>query len=414
MPHLTDPTVPDLAEPQPAEPGSISLRVRTSRSHFFENPANCENPASPMTVGQQPLEAQAQPDTFELSEVHLGERPHQDLDLGELTPLLEQPELTDIFVNGPEHIWYEAAGQLHRASLNFTDDSQVRDLATRLIVAAGGRLDDAYPAADVQTAAGARVHALLPPISRTGTLLSIRLQATAQPSLRQLHTGGMMIQELETFLRYLVRSRANFLVTGGTGSGKTTLLSALLAEVAPNERLILVEDTSELNPNHQHTVSLQAREPNAEGRGAVSLSDLIRQALRMRPTRLAVGECRGAEILDMLTAMNTGHAGSGSTVHANSAEAVPARLYAMGAFASLTPQAVALQAATAIDYIIHLTRTGSQRQVAGVYRLTSGNDQHMLAVEPICTQEPRRTGYYLFWHPGSEGLYQAAGLGRGK
>ena len=217
----------------------------------------------------------------------------------------------------------------------------------------------------------------------------------------------MMGRELEQVLRQLVRSRANLLVSGGTGTGKTTLLGALLQEADAGERLLLVEDTSELRLEHPHTVSLQARPANAEGQGEVGLAELIRQALRMRPSRLVVGECRGAEVMDMLTAMNTGHSGSGTTVHANSAGSVPARLYAMGALAGVSSQAVALQAATALDYIVHLEREGKRRIVRGAYRLVGGQD---LTVEPVCTVEPRRRGTYLRWHPGSEELQQAAGL----
>lgn len=329
--------------------------------------------------------------------------------LGPLEELLNIPDLTDIFVNGPHRVWYEAAGTLHRSHLTFEHDSDVRALATRLILAAGGRLDDAHPAADVQTAQGARVHAILPPLSQSGTLLSIRLQGERRYDLRQLREKGMMGKDVEQLLRYLVKSRANLVVSGGTGSGKTTLLRALLQEAHDDERLVLVEDTAELHLDHPHTVSLQARVANAEGRGAVGLGELIRQALRMRPSRLVVGECRGAEVMDMLTAMNTGHSGSGSTVHANSADAVPARLYAMGALAGASREAVALQAQTALDYVVHVERSEGQRVVRGVYRLRGSAGG--LAVEPVCTVEARRRGNCLVWAPESSGLKAAAGLG---
>lgn len=363
------------------------MRVRRSRRRFFE-PIPTDLPDDVPLLAVEPAET----------------------DLGPLTPLVSREGLTDIFVNGPQDVWYEAAGTLHRAAITFPDDEAVRALATRLILSAGGRLDDAYPAADVQTQQGIRIHALLPPLSRSGTLLSLRLQPAERPSLRQLQERGMMGRELEQVLRQLVRSRANLLVSGGTGTGKTTLLGALLQEADAGERLLLVEDTSELRLEHPHTVSLQARPANAEGQGEVGLAELIRQALRMRPSRLVVGECRGAEVMDMLTAMNTGHSGSGTTVHANSAGSVPARLYAMGALAGVSSQAVALQAATALDYIVHLEREGKRRIVRGAYRLVGGQD---LTVEPVCTVEPRRRGTYLRWHPGSEELQQAAGLPQG-
>lgn len=334
-------------------------------------------------------------------------------DLGPLNPLLKIRDLTDIFVNGPQQIWYEAAGRLCPSKLSFPSEEELRALASRLILAAGGRLDEAYPAADVYTDWGARVHALLPPLSRSGTLLSIRLHARQRPSLRQLREGGMMPQELEGLLTYLVQIRANLLVTGGTGSGKTTLLGALLEKAGPEERLILVEDTAELALDHQHVVSLQTREANVEGKGEVSLAQLICQALRMRPSRLIVGECRGPEVMDMLTAMNTGHSGSGSTVHANSAQALPARLYAMGALAGVSPQALAFQASTALDYIIHLRRSGTQRQLEGVYALRSVQGQQgavSLQVEALCRWEQGRRRPYLYWSEAGKELARAAGI----
>ncbi|WP_237224676.1 TadA family conjugal transfer-associated ATPase [Rothia nasisuis] len=424
MPHTVDPAqVPDLSNvPVGSDPDyelAHHMVVRTARSRYFDVPLQAlkqPQPSANQPKASEPEGSQAQstrsevsaPDTAHLSRKNPSLR-LETLDLGPLQPLLAEPGVTDIFVNGPQQIWYEAEGQLRRSALTLANDAAVRALATRLILAAGGRLDDAYPAADVQADGGVRVHALLPPLSQSGTLLSIRLQTVAQPSLCDLTRWGMMTPELETLLRFLVRRRANLLISGGTGTGKTTLLGALLTEAGPGERLVLVEDIAELRPDHPHVVSLQARAPNAEGQGAVNLAELIRQALRMRPTRLAVGECRGAEVMDMLTAMNTGHAGSGSTLHANSADAVPARLYAMGALAGVSSQAVALQSATALDFIVHLHRQGAQRQVAGVYRLTgrateTGSAAEALAVEPVCTVEPRRRGSYLFWHPGSEPL----------
>lgn len=324
--------------------------------------------------------------------------------LGPLDPLLDIPQLSDIFLNGTE-VWYEAAGLLQRSDISLTDEEEGRALATRLLSAAGGRLDDSHPIADVQTENGLRVHAVLPPLSRGGTLLSIRLRATGTPTLADLQERGMLSEETGRVLAYLVRQRANFLISGGTGSGKTTLLSALLATCGADERLLLVEDTSELAPDHPHTVSLQAREANTEGRGEVRLSELIQAALRMRPTRLIVGECRGAEIADMLSAMNTGHSGTGGTVHANSTEAVPARLYAMGALAGLSERAVTLQAATALDYIIHIDRSSGQRQVREIAGLSQQSGT--LVVRPVCRVEAGRRGPSLAWLPAGEQLRQA-------
>lgn len=332
--------------------------------------------------------------------------------LGALDPLLSIPNITDIFVVPADPgtgttapgIWYEADGTLHRSDITLGGEEQVRALATRLILAAGGRLDDAYPCADAQTPGGLRVHAVLPPLSRGGTTLSIRVQSTSRPTLTDLAARGMMGQEVTALLKHIVDSRANFLISGGTGTGKTTLLGALLDEAASTDRLVLVEDTAELRPRHRHTVSLQARTPNAEGRGGVSLTDLIRAALRMRPTRLVVGECRGAEIADMLTAMNTGHSGTGGTLHANSAGAVPARLYALGALAGLSERALTLQAATALDYVVHIEREGARRLVREVARLTEQAGR--LEVEPLCRVERGRRGDCLTWFPQGLELYE--------
>lgn len=394
-----------------AQPQGKPLTTNKLKLEALTSPARLQAVLDTVLAEEEPLEKplQTSEPQHPLAQ-QTGERLKAELTgLGPLEELLKIPELTDIFVNGPHRVWYEASGTLHRSSITFEQDSDVRALATRLILAAGGRLDDACPAADVQTAQGARVHAVLPPLSQSGTLLSIRLQSTRHYDLRQLRENGMMSKDLEQLLRYLVKSRANLVVSGGTGSGKTTLLRALLQEAADDERLVLVEDTAELNLDHPHTVSLQARVANSEGRGAVGLDELIRQALRMRPSRLVVGECRGAEVMDMLTAMNTGHAGSGSTLHANSAEAVPARLYAMGALAGVSREALDLQAQTALDYLVHVERAKGQRFIRGVYRLRGSADG--LVVEPICTVEARRRGSFLLWHPEAMPLKTAAGLG---
>lgn len=416
----------------PVSEGAARLIVKKARQQFFDLPAQAVTPAT--LPGQDPadlgllvaeaaqgladpasdpghhaklLDSSAEAENILRAEL---------TGLGRLESLLATPGLTDIFVNGPQDVWFEAQGRLRAAPVQFESEAEVRALATRLIVAAGGRLDDSHPACDVQIqglpgGGSARVHAMLPPLSQAGTLLSIRVQPQRRPSLSDLAQGGMMGRDLEQFLRYLVRWRANFAVSGGTGTGKTTLLGAMLSEAQVEDRLVVVEDTPELHLNHSHVVGVQSRQANAEGQGAVGLDELIRQALRMRPTRLVVGECRGAEVMDMFTAMNTGHSGSGTTVHANSAEAVPARLAALGALAGVTPSAVALQAETALDYIIHLERSASdgRRQVAGVYRLV-GQEQG-LDTRPVCTVEQRRQGTYLMWHPGSEDVRSAACLG---
>lgn len=286
--------------------------------------------------------------------------------LGPLQPLARDPLVTDIFVNGPDSVWLDRGRGLERAPVAFANETQVRALAARLVAAGGRRLDDSSPCVDVRLDGGYRVHAVLPPISTAGTLLSVRIRRESVFSLDELSRGGMFGPLIQDVLRRMVARRLSFLVSGATGSGKTTLLATLLGLCGPGERLVLIEDASELNPVHPHVVSLESRHSNLEGGGAVDLGELVRQALRMRPDRLVVGECRGAEVRELLSAMNTGHTGAGGTIHANTAAAVPARLTALGALAGMGPDAVRLQAASALDAVVHLERTRFGRQVASV------------------------------------------------
>lgn len=285
--------------------------------------------------------------------------------LGPLEPLLPHRGLTDVYVNGPDQVWLETEAGVRRVPSPFRTDAEVRALAVRLVTAAGRRLDAAHPCVDVQTAAGYRVHAVLPPISTGGTLLSVRFRSTRTLSLQDLVAAGTVHPGTAELLVGAVRSGANFLVSGATGAGKTTVLNALLSCSPAHERIVLIEDAAELRPEHPHVVGLQARHANTEGAGSIDLAELVRQALRMRPDRLVVGECRGAEVRELLTALNTGHAGAG-TVHANSAEAVPARLSALGALAGMSREAVTLQAASALDLVVHVARAGGRREIRAV------------------------------------------------
>ena len=290
--------------------------------------------------------------------------------LGQLQPLLLRPGVTDILVNGPDQVWTDSGYGLERTAIRFAADAEVQALATRLIAAGGRRLDDSCPCADVQLN-GYRVHAVLPPVSTGSTLLSIRLRAPRSFHLEELEAAGMMDSETAGVLRDIVRERLNFLISGATGTGKTTLLSSLLSLSDPSERLVLIEDAAELDPRHRHVVGLQTRHTNIEQAGSVGLPDLVRQAMRMRPDRLVVGECRGAEVRELLAAMNTGHDGAGGTIHANSAATVPARLAALGALAGMNGHALALQAAGALDAVVHLERSSVGRRVAAIAVLSS-------------------------------------------
>ena len=289
--------------------------------------------------------------------------------LGPLQPLALLPGVSDILVNGPDRVWVDAGRGLELTGVRFAGEAQVLALATRLVAAGGRRLDDSCPCVDVQLH-GYRVHAVLRPVSTGSTLLSIRIHRNRSFTLAELAQGGTVDPQCESVLRKIVRRRLNFLVSGATGTGKTTLLSTLLSLSGPQERVVLVEDAAELDPVHPHVVGLQSRHGNVEGSGTLEQAELIRQALRMRPDRLVVGECRGAEVRELLAALNTGHDGAGGTIHANSAAGVPARLAALGALAGMTPEAVALQAAAALDVVVHLNRVAGIRVVSEIAVLT--------------------------------------------
>jgi pilus assembly protein CpaF len=276
--------------------------------------------------------------------------------VGPLEPLVRMAGVTDVLVNGPHAVYFDRGAGLERADIGFQDDEAVRRLAQRLAAIGGRRLDDATPYVDLRLADGTRFHAVLAPIARPGTTISLRVPRRRVFSLAELVAAGTLDQDGAALLRQVVASRLAFLVSGGTGSGKTTLLSALLSLVDPAERMVIVEDASELRPEHAHVVGLEARSANVEGAGAVPMRTLVRQALRMRPDRLVVGEVRGDEVTDLLAAMNTGHEGGCGTVHANSAADVPARVEALAMAAGMAQAAAHSQLASAVDVVVHLGR----------------------------------------------------------
>ncbi|WP_237704628.1 TadA family conjugal transfer-associated ATPase [Nesterenkonia sp. F] len=283
--------------------------------------------------------------------------------LGPLQRYVDEPGVTDVLVDGRARIWTDGADGLRRRSAALDGEEQARSLARRLIALSGGRLDEGRPCADGRLG-DCRIHAVIPPVAVEGTMISVRVARGAAARLEGLSTDWPHREEWLRLIRMVNRRRWNCLVSGGTGAGKTALLAAMLADCPHDERLVIVEDSVELRPEHPHTVHLQARRGNAEGAGAVEMGQLVRQTLRMRPDRLIVGECRGAELRDFLAAMNTGHRGAGGTVHANSPDAVPARLAAMGALADMPPETVAMQAAAALDLVIHVERRGPHRRPA--------------------------------------------------
>jgi pilus assembly protein CpaF len=274
---------------------------------------------------------------------------------GSLARLLSEPGVTDVLVNGTE-VWVDKGGGLRRVAVDLGDPAEVRRLAQRLAAAAGRRLDDAAPWVDAQLSDGTRLHAVLPPVGREGPYLSLRTFGRRMQTLADLVLSGGVEPGAAEVLAAVVRARLPYLISGGTGSGKTTVLGALIALVPPDERVVVVEDAAELRPDHPHVVLLQARTSNVEGAGEVPLRELVRQALRMRPDRLVVGECRGAEVVDLLAALNTGHEGGAATLHANAPADVPARLEALGLLAGVPRPALQALIGAALRVVLHLRR----------------------------------------------------------
>jgi len=305
---------------------------------------------------------------------------------GPLEPLIRDPGTTDVLVNGPSAVWIERGSGLERTEVRFSSEDEVRRLAQRLAATAGRRLDDAVPYVDARLPDGSRLHCVLPPISAEGTLISVRIPRRAAFSLDDLIGSGTIDETGAQWLRDIVEGRLAFLISGGTGSGKTTVLSTLLGLVPADERIVIVEDSTELAPAHPHAVRMQARTPNVEGAGAVSLRDLVRQALRMRPDRLVVGEVRGAEVVDLLSAMNTGHEGGSGTLHANSAADVPARIEALGLTAGLDRLAVHALVVAGIDAVMHLSREASGRRVLNGIHVLVRDPSGLVSTVPAVTR----------------------------
>lgn len=291
---------------------------------------------------------------------------------GILEPLLLAEGTTDVLVTAPDQVWVDDGAGLHRTAITFDDEAGVRRLAQRLALAAGRRLDEAQPWVDGQlSGVGAgrfavRLHAVLPPVAIAGTCLSLRVLRPATEDLAALEATGSIAPEAVRLLTDIIAARLAFLVSGGTGAGKTTLLAAILGSVAAHERIICVEDAPELAPRHPHLVRLVARNANVEGVGEITLRQLVRQALRMRPDRIVVGEVRGAEVADLLAALNTGHDGGAGTVHANSPAEVPARLEALAALGGLDRAALHSQLAAAVQVVVHVSRGPYGRRLSEI------------------------------------------------
>ncbi|MFB2586887.1 TadA family conjugal transfer-associated ATPase [Herbiconiux liukaitaii] len=313
-------------------------------------------------------------------------------DFGPLARYLDDPRVTDVFVNGPDALWIDRGGGLEAvAGWSCPSEQHLRDFAVRLVARGGRHIDESSPAVDVRVG-GARVHVVLPPLAVGGTCISVRVARSRHPDLDELDRSGLFGtgepgERRRRVLEGAVRSRTNLLITGAGGCGKTTLLAACLAAADPRERLIVIEDVTELRIAHPHVVALEARQPNLEGAGGIGAAELVRQALRMRPDRLVVGECRGAEIRELLLALNTGHDGGAGTLHANALDDVPARLEALGALAGLDAVALARQAVSAIGLVCHLRRTGPVRSIESFGTLTL-NARDRLAVRELTPTAP--------------------------
>ena len=304
---------------------------------------------------------------------------------GPLERLLNDSTVSEVMVNGCNDVWIERDGRLTKTPLRFSDDSQLRRIITKMVGQIGRRIDESSPMVDARLPDGSRVNAIIPPLSLSGPLLTIRRFAKERFDLEELTRLGTVSPDAVEFLCACVRADLNILVSGGTGSGKTTLLNALSAAVPDHDRIVTIEDAAELQLKQRHVVRLESRPKNIEGEGEVTIRDLVRNALRMRPDRIIVGEVRGAEALDMLQAMNTGHEGSLSTIHANSARDALNRLETMVLMAGydLPVKAIRGHVSAALDLIIQLDRLddGSRRvtQITEVQRM----EEDMITLQPL-------------------------------
>jgi pilus assembly protein CpaF len=303
------------------------------------------------------------------SDLHVREVVPRHPALEPIGPYLDDPEVTDLFVNGENGLFVDRGRGAMRAAEWRASEEDVRDLAVALIGLGGRHIDDASPCVDVRLENGMRVHAVLPPVAAEGTAISIRVPRLDGPDLRALQTRGMFDERTRTRLEGVVSRRDNVLISGAAGAGKTTLLAALLGCAPATDRIVTIEDVAELRVRHPHHIRLEARQANLEGAGAIGLARLVREALRMRPDRLVVGECRGEEVRELLSALNTGHDGGAGTLHANGLHDVPARLEALGALAGLDDRALARQVTSAIGCVLHVDRSpDGTRRLAAVGR----------------------------------------------
>ena len=291
----------------------------------------------------------------------------QTSSLGILESLLGNANITDILVNGHKEVWIDQGQGLEKTKLTFLNEESVRSLAQKLAISTGRRLDQSQPYVDAQLTKTIRLHAVLTPIASPGTFISLRIHRPKTMSLTELVINKTLTTSQKNFLTEMIKNKKSFVICGGTGSGKTTLLNSLLSDVEKSQRILIIEDSRELNPQHPHVLSLEGRPVNIEGMGLITMKDLIKQSLRMRADRLIIGEVRGAEVIDWLIALNTGHTGSAGTIHANSIHEVITRFESLGLMAGLSKEAIHSQLGTALNYVIHIKRNSEgKRQVIAI------------------------------------------------
>jgi pilus assembly protein CpaF len=302
---------------------------------------------------------------------------NETLGLGPLEPLLVDPNINDILVNGSQNVWVDRDGKLESTEIRFKDDNHLLHVIGRIVARIGRRVDESSPIVDARLPDGSRVNAIIPPLALDGPVLSIRRFRTTPFTVDELINRGTLSENMATFLSFAVRARLNILISGGTSAGKTTLLNTLSGFVSDEERIVTIEDTAELRLQQRHVVRIESRPSNIEGQGAVTQRDLVKNALRMRPDRIIVGEVRGPEALDMLQAMNTGHEGSLTTVHANSPRDALSRIETLVLLAGidLSQRSIREQIGSAFDLVVQIKRLpDGSRRVASIAEITGVQD----------------------------------------
>lgn len=286
---------------------------------------------------------------------------------GIIEGLLQMKDITDVLINGAHQIWIDRGKGLEQTDLKFIDETNLRSFAQKIAFMSGRRLDQSHPYVDAQVSKNIRFHCLLSPVAFPGTLVSFRIHQTQVLDFNQLVSNKTITQIQADFIKKIIKDNKSFVICGGTGSGKTTLLNSILSQCNKNQRIIIIEDSRELTPNHPHTISLEARPANIEGKGLITMRELIKQSLRMRADRLIIGEVRGNEVIDWLGALNTGHTGSAGTIHANSIHEVVSRFETLGLAAGLSKETLNSQLKGSLDYVIHINKDDqSRRNVSGI------------------------------------------------